>query len=213
MSDVPAAPDARRVVFDVWSDYLCPWCKVAATRLAELEREFEGALVLRWKSFLLRPRPEPGRDLEKFRRYTQSWRRAAEAEPAARFEVWSSEEGPPTHSIPAHLAAKAAAELGPAAFANLHAALLTAYFENSRDISQPETLAALWREAGLPEAAFARAAEPELLRRVLAEHAEALELGVGGVPAVRLAGSDVAITGAQPTEAYRRWIRKLLYPA
>ena len=198
------------VTLEVWSDYLCPWCNVAATRLAALEREFGGALVLRWKSFLLRPRPEPGRELEKFRRYTQSWRRAAEEEPAARFEAWSSDEGPPTHSVPAHLFAKAAAELGPDAFARMHAALLHAYFVASRDISRPATLTALWREAGLPEAGLARAGEPELLRRVLAEHAEALELGVGGVPAVRLAGSDVAITGAQPTESYRRWIRKNL---
>ena len=38
----------------------------------------------------------------------------------------------------------------------------------------------------------------------------AAELGVGGVPAVRLAESDVAITGAQPTETYRSWIRKNL---
>lgn len=202
--------ESRRVVFDVWSDYLCPWCNVAATRLAALEREFEGALVLRWKSYLLRPRPQAGRDLEKFRRYTQSWLRAAEEEPAARFQVWSSQEGPPTHSVPAHLAAKAAAALGPQAFADVHAALLRAYFAESRDISQPATLAALWREAGLPETGLARASQPDLLRRVSEEHEEAIELGVSGVPAVRLAGSDVAITGAQPTETYRRWIRKQL---
>ena len=199
-----------RVVFDVWSDYLCPWCNVAATRLAALEREFEGALVLRWRSFLLRPRPEPGRDLEKFRRYTESWQLAAADEPAARFQVWSSEEGPPTHSVPAHLAAKAAAALGQDAFASMHAALLRAYFAESRDISRPETLAALWREAGLPEAELSRTRDLELLRLVIAEHDEAVELGVGGVPAVRLAESDVAITGAQPTETYRRWIRKNL---
>ena len=198
------------VVLDVWSDYLCPWCFVAATRLGALEREFAGALVLRWKSYLLRPRPEPGRDLEKFRRYTQSWRRAAEEEPAAGFQVWASDECPPTHSVPAQLAAKAAAEVGPEAFAKLHARLLRAYFVENRDISRAETLAALWRELALPEAALARAADPELLRRVLAEHDEALALGAGGVPAVRMAGSDVAITGAQPTESYRRWIRRNL---
>ncbi len=200
------------VVLDVWSDYLCPWCNVAATRLGALEREFEGALVLRWKSYLLRPRPEPGRDLEKFRRYTQSWLRAAEEEPGASFQVWSSDEGPPTHSVPAQLVAKAAAELGPAAFASLHAALLRAYFAENRDISNSATLAALWREAGLAEAGLARANDPELLQRVIAEHQEAIELGAGGVPAVRLAGSDVAITGAQPTESYRRWIRRNLEP-
>ncbi len=198
------------VIFDVWSDYLCPWCNVAATRLAALEREFGSSLVLNWKSFLLRPRPEPGRDLEKFRRYTESWRRAAAEEPAARFQVWSSDEGPPTHSVPAQLVAKAAAGLGPDAFERIHAALLRAYFAESRDISRPETLAALWRGAGLPEAGLARAEDPELLRSVLAEHDEAVALGVGGVPAVRLAGGDVAITGAQPVESYRRWIQKNL---
>ena len=203
-------PRPPAVVLDVWSDYLCPWCHVAATRLSALEREFEGALALRWKSYLLRPRPEPGRDLETFRRYTRSWQRAAEEEPAAGFRPWSSDEGPPTHSVPAQLVAKAAAALGPGAFASIHAALLHAYFVANRDISRRETLAAIWREAGLPEAGLARAEDPELLRRVIAEHEEAVELGAGGVPAVRLAGSDVAITGAQPTESYRRWIRKCL---
>lgn len=198
------------VVLDVWSDYLCPWCFVAATRLGALEREFAGALELRWKSYLLRPRPEPGRDLEKFRRYTQSWLRAADEEPSAGFRVWASDEGPPTHSVPAQLAAKAAAEVGPDAFAKFHARLLRAYFVENRDISRAETLAALWCELELPEAALARAADPELMRRVLADHEEALELGAGGVPAVRMAGSDVAITGAQPTESYRRWIRRSL---
>jgi predicted DsbA family dithiol-disulfide isomerase len=199
-----------RVVFDVWSDYLCPWCHVAATRLAALEREFEGALALRWKSFLLRPLPAPARDLEKFRRYTGSWRRAAAEEPTAPFQIWASDEGPPTHSIPAQLLAKAAAALGPDEFERIHAALLRAYFAHSRDISKPATLAALWRESGLPEAGLARAEDPELLRRVMAEHDEALALGVGGVPAVRLAGAEVAITGAQPTETYRRWIQNNL---
>ena len=193
-----------RVVLDVWSDYLCPWCHVAGTRLGALEREFEGALVLNWKSYLLRPWPEPGR------RYTESWRRAAAEEPAAHFQVWSSDEGPPSHSTPAHLVAKAAAALSPEAFARMHEALLRAYFEKNRDISNSETLAALWREAGLPEAELKRSEDPALLRQVLQEHDEALELGVGGVPAVRLAGSDVAITGAQPTEAYRRWIQRNL---
>ena len=52
-----------RVAFDVWSDYLCPWCNVAATRLHQLEDEFGADVELRWRSFLLRPEPEPGRDL------------------------------------------------------------------------------------------------------------------------------------------------------
>jgi len=165
---------------------------------------------LRWKSFLLRPYPEPGRDLEKFRLYTESWRRAAAEEPAAEFRVWQSDEGPPSHSVPPHLVAKAAAALGRDAFERVHAALLRAYFVENRDISSAETLRALWLDAGLPEHELARAADPALLRQVSDEHNRAVELGVGGVPAVQMEGTEIAITGAQPVELYRRWIHKRL---
>jgi len=197
-----------RVALDVWSDYLCPWCNVAATRLERIEREFGDAVELRWRSFLLRPEPEPGRDLEKFRRYTELWQRAAAEEPAAEFRTWASDAGPPSHSVPAHLVAKAAAALGTDAFHRMHRALLHAYFVESRDISSARTLAELWMETQLPGEELARVADPELLRRVTDEHNEAVELGVGGVPAVRMVGNDVAITGAQPLEVYRRWIRR-----
>ena len=152
----------ERVELIVYSDYLCPWCYLAEHRLGLLQRELGDALGLEWRSFLLRPRPEPGRELEKFMRYTQSWLRPAAEPDAPVFRVWESSEGPPSHSVPAHLAAKAAAALGPDAFAALHARLLRAYFEQSRDVSATETLHALWGEAGLPEASFAC-----LLRRPL----------------------------------------------
>ncbi len=92
----------------------------------------------------------------------------------------------------------------------MHRALLRAYFEANRDISSAATLRALWLEAGLPERELARAADPELLKQVIDEHNQAVELGVGGVPAVQMEGSDAAITGAHPAELYRRWIHKRL---
>ena len=48
----------------VYSDYLCPWCYNAAVRLRRLEGELGADLHLEWRSFLLRPRPDPGRTLE-----------------------------------------------------------------------------------------------------------------------------------------------------
>jgi predicted DsbA family dithiol-disulfide isomerase len=193
----------------VYSDYLCPWCYLAEHRLEQLRTEAGGALELEWRSFLLRPRPEPGRDLAKFVRYTQSWLRPASEPDAPVFRVWESTEGPPSHSVPAHLAAKAAAALGPDAFAALHGRLLRAYFEQSRDISAEGTLRALWAEAGLPEAAFAARGDPTLLERTLAEHDEAVSLGITGVPAVRVAGTDAFVLGAQPLAVYRRWLERL----
>jgi len=122
--------------------------------------------------------------------------------------VWQSDEGPPSHSVPPHLVAKAAAALGRDAFERVHGALLRAYFEDNRDISSPATLLAIWLEQGLPEGEFARADGPALLRQVMDEHNQAIELGVGGVPAMQMDGDDAAITGAHPAELYRRWIAK-----
>ena len=92
----------------------------------------------------------------------------------------------------------------------MHRALLRAYFAENRDISNAATLRALWLDAGLPERELARAADPDLLRQVTEEHNQAIELGVGGVPAVQMAGTDAAITGAHPADLYRRWIHKRL---
>src|SRR5262245_5427632 len=164
----------ERVSLVVYSDYLCPWCYLAEHRLALLQREVGDALALEWRSFLLRPRPEPGRELEKFMRYTQSWLRPAGEPDAPVFRVWESTEGPPTHSVPPHLVAKAAAELGPEAFAAVHERLLRAYFEQSRDISRADVLRAIWAEAGLPDAGFAAATEERFVAQVIEQHNEAV---------------------------------------
>ena len=199
----------ERVELVVYSDYLCPWCYLAEHRLRALRVELGAALSLEWRSFLLRPRPDESRDLLRFVRYTQSWLRPAAEPDAPRFRVWESTEGPPTHSVPPHLVAKAAAQLGSEAFDAVHERLLRAYFEQSRDISRAETLQAIWSEAGLPAPEFARSLAPELLRQTAAEHQEAAELGVTGVPAVRVAGSDAFVLGAQPLAVYRRWVERL----
>ncbi len=179
-------------------------------RLRRLQQEFGDALSIEWRSFLLRPRPDPNRTLEKFRAYTQSWMRPAADEDAGTFRVWQSTEGPPSHSIPPHLVAKAAAALGQDAFQRMHERLLHAYFAENRDITNDDTLAAVWKEAGLPEAEFARSAAPALLQQTIAEHNEALALDIGGVPAVRMEGRDGVIIGAQPLEIYRRWVQRVL---
>jgi predicted DsbA family dithiol-disulfide isomerase len=194
----------------VWSDYLCPWCYNASVRLARLERELGPALDLEWRAYLLRPAPRADDDrdeaLRRFVRYTQSWLRPAAEGDGGVFRVWETTEGPPSHSVPAHVAAKAAQALGPDAFRALHPRLLAAYFAENRDISRRDVLRALWREVGLPDAAFERVDDPGLERAVRAEHAEALELGVTGVPAAQLEGMDAALVGALPYETYRRWL-------
>lgn len=198
------------VRFTVWYDYLCPWCYNGSLRMRRLAGEFPGQVELTWRSYLLRPAERGARDLERFRAYTRSWQRPAAEEDAGTFRVWEGDAGPPSHSVPPHRVAKAAAELGPEAFDAIHERLLQAYFAENRDVSERGTLAELWREAGLPQAGFARAWDEDLLSAVLAEHDDAIQAGVTGVPAVRLEGRDAVIVGAQPLELYRRWTRRAL---
>jgi predicted DsbA family dithiol-disulfide isomerase len=194
----------------VYSDFLCPWCWNAATRLASVQTQLGDALTIEWRAYLLRPHAQPGRDLAKFRAYTQGWLRVAQDEPRAPFQPWASDAGPPTHSTPPHVVAKAAAAITRDAGARMRDRLFRAYFSESRDISDATTLRALWSEAGLDAAAFDAIDAPALTREVLADHAEAHSLGATGVPAVRLADQDFVLVGAQPETVYLRWLRKAI---
>ena len=174
-----------------------------------MEEEFGDSLAIEWRSFLLRPHPAEKREFEKFVRYTQSWLRPAAEPDAPRFQVWETSEGPPSHSVPPHLVAKAAASLGASSFRVIHDRLLRAYFSENRDITAVATLRAIWNEAGLPEAEFERSEDPALLEETLGQHREAVEGGVTGVPASAAAGSAAFVVGAHPVELYRRWITRL----
>lgn len=204
------------VRFIVYSDYLCPWCYNASVRLRRLESEYEGQVELQWRSYLLRPEPRTFSDrvaaLEKFRKYSEGWLRVeADGEgDGGRFQVWSSSEGPPVSSIPAHGVSKAAQALGPEAFGAMHERLLQAYFGESRDISSSEVLTDLWQEVGLPEEALAVATRAETVTQIMEEFRLAQEAGATGVPAVQLDGNPAIIVGAHPSSLYRRWIDRTL---
>jgi predicted DsbA family dithiol-disulfide isomerase len=183
-------------------------------RLRRLEEEYGDQIELEWRSFLLRPErrthADPAAALEKFRAYTQSWLRPAAEPDGGDFQVWQSDEGPPSHSVPAHLVSKAAQRLGREAFEKIHDRLLRAYFKENRDISRMDVLLEMWLEVGLPEDAFEVASEPALLDEVIRDHREALESGATGVPAMQLAGNPAMIVGAHPIELYRRWVDRTL---
>jgi predicted DsbA family dithiol-disulfide isomerase len=198
------------VNFIAYSDYLCPWCWNASRRLERLVDEYDGRVEIEWRSYLLRPQKKVGRDLERFRKYTESWMRPGAESDAGPFQVWTSDEGPPTHSVPAHRVAKAAARVSPEAFRKMHVRLMTAYFAENRDISSYEVLRGLWDGEGLPGDAFEVAHSDEIRALIFREYEEARELGATGVPAMRRADNDAVIVGAHPESLYRRWIERSL---
>lgn len=196
--------------FIAYSDYLCPWCWNASRRLEQLADEYEGRVEIEWRSYLLRPAKKVGRDLERFRKYTESWMRPAADPDAGPFRVWASSEGPPTHSVPAHRVAKAAARVSPGAFLKMHDRLMTAYFAENRDISSYAVLRSLWDGEGLPADAFDIAHSEEIRNAIFREFEEARALGATGVPALRRSDNEAVIVGAHPESLYRRWIDRSL---
>ncbi|MBI5506032.1 MAG: DsbA family protein [Deltaproteobacteria bacterium] len=175
--------------------------------LERVQQEVGDVLEVRWKSFLLRPYPEP-KPLEKFRRYTESWLRPAGAADAGEFRVWATDEDPPSHSVPPAVAVKAAARQG--AFSRYHTALMHAYFAENRNVTSSETIAAVARQCGLDLEIFARdMIDPALAQEVIADHNEAVALGIHSVPCVVLDGG-FQMPGAQERALYRSVIEKVL---
>lgn len=198
------------VRFTVWSDFLCPWCYVAAARLEAVRREAGDALRIEWKSFLLRAVPEE-RPMHRFRAYTESWLRPARAEPATRFAIWSGDNPPPTHSMPSAIAGKVAASFGEDAFDRFHLALMHAYFAESRDISDRAEILDVAAGCGLDAETFAARLDgrsAELAAAVLADHKDALGRGIAAVPTVVVDGEHI-LSGALQTAQYLKILTRL----
>jgi len=159
--------------------------------------------VIEWKAFLLRPYPEP-RTLEDFKKYTEKWQQVGEQPDAGRFTVWSTDELPPSHSVPPAIAAKAAQRQGDAAFDRYHSALMENYFHANRNITDAQRLVRIAGDIGLDVPAFVQSLGDETITRaVVDDHNQAVSMGIQGVPTVIVDGRW-RVTGAQPTEVYRR---------
>jgi predicted DsbA family dithiol-disulfide isomerase len=179
-------------------------------RLADLAEELGDQITTRWRSFLLRPEPEE-RPLEAFRRYTEKWERPASMEPRARFNTWSGEHQPPSHSLPSSVAGKVAESFGPQAERAFHDRLFPAYFSENRTISDRSVLLEVAGEAGLDPVEFDRrwqADEDELTREVWRDYATAVQSGIQGVPAV-VVSRRWLISGAVDVEEYRQAVAKV----
>ncbi len=146
--------------------------------------------------------------MEKFVRYTHSWQRPASAPGAPVFRPWSTDAPPPSHSIPPNVAVKAAARQG--AFEAYHLALMRAYFEQNRCVTDRATIAAVAGECGLDVPAFlADLDDPALEAEVVADHTEAVEAGVTGVPCV-IVNDVFPLPGAQDANVYEQIVAKVI---
>jgi predicted DsbA family dithiol-disulfide isomerase len=95
----------------------------------------------------------------------------------------------------------------------VHAALMSAYWAEDRDISNPEVLADVGAAHGLdPDEVREVAVAFPYQDRIEASSAAVLQMGAGGVPAWVIA-DRVLVPGAQPHDVFERVMEKLGYDA
>lgn len=206
---------------DVFHDTVCPWCRVGKAHLDAALAAWDGPPPrVRFRPFMLDPgAPPEGRDFrahlasryggdEALARLFDGPRRAGSAV-GLRFEFERIARGPNT--LLSHVLVALASE-GDAQGRVLDA-LHTAYFEEGRDIGEPETLAQLGAAAGLDEAAVRAAlADHGALARTREAAADAREGGITGVP-LFVFNERGALSGAHPPDALLRAMHDAVAPA
>ncbi|MFD2027915.1 DsbA family oxidoreductase [Promicromonospora aerolata] len=204
---------ADRLVVDVWSDVMCPFCYMGDTLLDQALQKFPHAtgVEVRYHSFLLMP------DL------------ADDAAPVSPSELLSAKHGVPLEQAQAmndqvterarqvgldyHLDRAQAVGTRTAHQLSHFAAtqgkqhemvrrLFEAYFTEGLNIADHQVLAGLAADVGLDrDAAGAALTSGEFADAVEADIQQARQYGIQGVPFF-VFGGKYAVSGAQPVEAF-----------
>ena len=200
----------------VYSDVICPWCFVGKRRLERAldELGLRHTARIEWLPFELNPdMPDSGIERSAYR--------AAKfgAERSARLDAEMTERGrdegiafafdrirrtPSTRKAHLLIAFATSRGVGDA----IKEALMRAYFEEARDIGDPEILAEVAHSLGLDRDEAASAlSDPGLAGQVEALERQAARLGVSGVPFFIVDGAW-AVSGAQPSEDWVSALRE-----
>ena len=201
--------DADRIVVDVVSDVVCPWCFIGKRKLdaalAELERrEPSRHAAVRWHPFELNP-DLPAQGIPRTEYLERKWGSVARAdETYARvrgagdrvgiaFRFDRIERQPNTfdaHRLIAWAQAQGDANA-------LVERLFRAYFLEGRFVGDRGELSNIAAEAGLPgNGALAMLDSDAFREEIASESREALDVGVRGVPFFIFNGR-IAVSGAQ----------------
>ncbi|MCB5174981.1 DsbA family oxidoreductase [Microvirga lenta] len=193
----------------VWSDYVCPFCYLERPVLDQVRSELGEKVEIDWRAFELRPEPTPTLDPDGeylHRVWNQSVYPMAQAR-------GMSLRLPPVqpYSRKAHEAAEFAREAG--RLDAMNAALFKAFFEEGRDLADPDVLLDIARSVGLDADALREAlGDGRYTRGVLEDQRLAQEIGISGVPALVVSAGEQAylLSGAQPYETVREVIERAL---
>jgi len=194
----------------IFFDYVCPWCYVTELALERLAERYPIALIPKsfplWAEGLSHLPPEEN-DALRLRTH------AADAHAITAAREWLGVEGMSlgpwgVATLDAHTGAKFAAARG--RLREYQQTLFRAQFHRELRLDSRQTLSLLAAEAGLPPDDFLSALDSDEYRRaVLIDQAQAVQLGVTGVPALVI-GNRYLLVGARPPEALADMIERVL---
>jgi len=205
-------PAGEALRIDVISDVVCPWCYVGKRQLeAALARWREAhpdapAPQVRWHPFQLNPDlPEEGVARADYlaRKFGTPdpgaiYQRVGAAARAVGLAPDFAKIARQPNTLRAH--ALIGAAQGEAQQEAIVERLFRAYFVEGADLTSRDTLAALAREAGLPDAAATAALDGDGAQQAARDDTEARRLGVSGVPFFVVDGK-LGVSGAQGADA------------
>jgi predicted DsbA family dithiol-disulfide isomerase len=204
---------------EIWSDVVCPWCYIGKRRFERALEAFPHEVEVVFRSFELDP-AAPVRSGETVtaslaRKYGGAERVAAMQEHVRRQAadeglVFRLDETPHANTVDAHrLLHLALDEYGLEVQARVKEALMSAYFEDARDVSDPAVLRELATAAGLESGRIeAVLTGDEYADDVRADVAAAAAYGANGVPFFVFEGR-YAVSGAQPAEVFGRALEQV----
>jgi predicted DsbA family dithiol-disulfide isomerase len=209
MSD-HAAASTRPLRIVAYSDYVCPWCYIGLQRIDELQREFPQVEV-EWRPFELHPEtPKTGAHLAG--RLGSSGRARAYRDNILMLAHESGlEMEMPLVVANSHLsleAAEFARDHG--GFDAYHRALFHAYFEERRDIGDPDVLSDIARACGVDDQGLRQALADERYAARIDEITQAARADeVMSTPTFIYEGG-FRLTGAQDYAVFRSVTSRLL---
>ena len=207
MSDTDAVPTVR-----VYADYVCPFCYLGYASLEAYRDDREEPLDVEWHPFDLQSRKrrpdgtiddsvDDGKDESYFEEAEKNVQRLADE-----YDVeMAGELRKDVDAYDAQRVALRASEEHPEAFEAFHRGVFDALWEEGGDVGDPDVLADIAEEAGLPEGYVADVlADDDSAAALEDAFGAAAEFGITGVPTFEYDG--YAARGAVPPEQLARLV-------
>lgn len=204
---------------EIWSDVVCPWCYIGKRRLEKALAGFDHEVDIVWRSFEL----DPSAPKVPVETVAEALGRKYGGGPDAgrqmidRVEAVAAEEGLlfrhhrslRVSTVDAHRVLHLALETGGAELqGRLKEALLSAYFIETENVADHDTLLRIATGVGLDEVRVKEVlAGDEFADAVEADIREAAALGATGVP-FYVVDRKYGVSGAQPSEVFTQVLER-----